>query len=412
LKILTAALIIIFNFLPAVLQINKPVYSHAEGFKLGNEVLLSQRKDLLAGKRVAIVTNTTGVLSDGTSIVDAFHNSGAVNVVKIFSPEHGFRGDDSDYDYVDAATGIPVVSLYGNKKKPSAGDLADVDVIVYDIQDVGARFYTFISTMYYCMQAASESGKKFIVCDRPVIPYAGYVDGFVLEDDVRSFIGMLNIPIAYGMTCGELAAYINAEELNSSCPLDVVMMNGYKRDTDYTSLGLSWVKPSPSMYFPSTAVTYQGTCLFEGTNFAEGRGSEKPFEYVGAPYCNGGELKAEMDKFGFHGVSFESIEFIPSTITSPSNPPKYVGEKCGGVYINVTDKKTFQAVKVGIALMVSLKKLYPDFVLRKDNFIDKLSGTKNFRSMVNSGASYEEIIASYTTGLEQFKTRREKYLMY
>lgn len=395
-----------------MLQLNEGMASPEAGFKLGNEVLLTERKDILAGKRVAIITNNSGILSDGSSIVDAFHKSGVINVVKIFSPEHGFRGDDSDYDYVDAATGIPVVSLYGNKKKPSAADLSDVDVIVYDIQDAGARFYTYISTMYNCMQAASESGKAFIVCDRPVIPYASYVDGFVLEDDVRSFIGMLNIPIAYGMTCGELAAYINAEELNNACALDVVMMNGYKRDTDYSTLGLSWVKPSPSMYFPSTAVTYQGTCLFEGTNFSEGRGSEKPFEYVGAPYCIGSELKAEMDKYGLRGVQFEAIEFTPTTITSPSNPPKYVGEKCGGLYINVTDKKTFEAVKAGIALILSLKKLYPEFNFKKDNFIDKLSGTKNFRSMVNSGASYEEIIASYSSSLEEFKAKREKYLMY
>lgn len=379
-------------------------------FKLGNEVLLTEKIDLLKNSSVAIITNQSGITSNGTLIIDAFKDK--ANIVKIFSPEHGFRGDDNTGNFVDAQTGINVVSLYGTKKKPSTEDLSDVDVLVYDIQDVGARFYTYVNTLYYCMEAASKTNTKFIVCDRPSMINLNYVDGFMLEDDCKSFVGLLDVPISYGFTCGELSNYLNDYYFEGKLNLEVVQMNGYSRNTNYTDLNLKWINPSPSIYFPSSAVCYTGTCLFEGTNLSEGRGTDKPFEYIGAPYVDAGKLISEIEQYNLPGVKFEKRSYVPSSITSPSNPPKYVGEQCEGVYINVQDKNTFEPVKTAITILISAKQLFPQFSWRKDNFIDKLAGTKSFRSMVNANEDLASIISSYQKNLDVFKSVRDKYILY
>ena len=262
------------------------------------------------------------------------------------------------------------------------------------------------------MESAAENNKKFIVCDRPVIPYGNYTDGFLLDQDITSFVGMINVPAAYGMTCGELAGYLNSEYFDGKCNLFVSEMDNYNHETEYLSLNLPWIKPSPNMYYPSSAVCYLGTCLFEGTNFSEGRGTERPFEFVGAPYCDGELLSNEMKSYNLSGVRFESISFTPETVTSPSNPPKYVGESCGGVFINVTDKKSFEPLKAAVALLISLNKLFPEFEFKKNNFIDKLAGTKNLRLMIVNGRSLNEITESYAGSLEEFRIKRKKYLLY
>ena len=379
-------------------------------FILGNENLLKNKSEVLRGKKTALITNKSGVMSDGTLFLDELVKN--ANVRKIFTPEHGLRGDDRDENFTDENTGLPVISLYGNNKMPVKTDLEDVDVLVYDIQDVGARFYTFINTMFYCMQAANENRIEFVVCDRPLMPYGNYVDGFMLDDGQESFVGMIDIPIAYGMTCGELALYINTEYFGDACKLKVIKMENYSRETDYQSLNLPWVKPSPNIYFPSSALSYLGTCLFEGTNFSEGRGTDKPFEYVGAPYCDGNALAEEMNSLGLNGVTFESIDFVPTTITSPSNPPKYVGENCSGVYIKVTDKNSFEPVKTGIAFLVSLNKLFSGFEIKTNKFLDKLAGTDRLRLAVLNGYTTNEIVSGYQKELQDFKELRKKYLIY
>lgn len=379
-------------------------------FLLGNESLLQENSLSLKDKRIALVTNTSGILSNGVLFLDSLNKN--FTVKKIFTPEHGLRGDDRNENYVDELTGIPIVSLYGQKKKPDASELEDVDVLIYDIQDVGARFYTFINTMYYCMEGAVENNKEVIICDRPIIQNPNYVDGFLLDGNEKSFVGLLNVPIVYGMTCGELAEMINSEYFSSNCKLSVSRMQNYSRDTEYSSLNIAWTKPSPNIYYFSSAVCYAGTCLFEGTNFAEGRGTDKPFEYVGADYCDGKKLSDELNSYNLSGVVFENISFTPAMTASLSNPPKFIGENCEGVYINVTDVKIFEPVKAGIALLVSLKKLFPGFEINKNNFLDKLAGTSELRFMLNSGNSYEEIINSYQSGLNEFKSKREKYLFY
>ncbi len=245
-----------------------------------------------------------------------------------------------------------------------------------------------------------------------MIPDADYVDGFVLNKENESFVGMLEVPIAYGMTCGELAGYINSEYFGGNCNLKVITMKNYSRSTEYTSLNLPWIKPSPNIYFPSSAVCYLGTCLFEGTNFAEGRGTDKPFEYIGAPYCDGSKLATELNSYNLKGVTFENISFIPQTIASNSNPPKFIGEQCEGVYINVNDKKAYEPVKAVIAVMVSLNKLFPEFSINKNNFLDKLAGTSDLRTMLKNGSSFDEITGSYKSELEIFKIKRENHLLY
>ncbi len=394
----------LFLFKPEEQTIN------ADNFSLGNENLLSNHSDLLIEKRVGLITNKSGVLSNGDLFLDSLNKY--YTVTKVFTPEHGLRGDDRNENFTDDQTGVPVISLYGSKKKPDAGDLEDVDLLVYDIQDVGARFYTFINTMYYCMESAVENNKGMIICDRPLIPDGDYVDGFILNESEKSFVGLLDVPAAYGMTCGELACYINSEYFGGKCKLNVILMDNYSRNSDYSSLNLPWIKPSPNIYFPSSAVCYLGTCLFEGTNFAEGRGTERPFEYIGAPYCDGKLLAVEMMSYNFKGVMFEDITFTPQAIASNSNPPKYIGELCGGIFINVTDKNSFEPFKTVIAVLVSLKKLFPEFNINKNNFLDKLSGTEDLRIMLNNGNNYEEIVSSYDTELTNFKIKREKYLLY
>lgn len=379
-------------------------------FVLGNEMLLGTNSSMISGKNVGLITNNSGVLSNGFLFLDSLSKN--FQVKKVYTPEHGLRGDDRNEDYVDDMTGVTVVSLYGNKKKPTDEDVSDIDVFVYDLQDVSARFYTFINTMYYCMESAVENNKEFVVCDRPIIPYGNYTDGFMLEASEKSFVGMIKVPIAYAMTCGELARYINEEYFNNTCRLEISKMQNYSRNTDYADLNLPWIKPSPNMYFPTSAVTYLGTCLLEGTNFAEGRGTDKPFEYIGAPYCDGKALAEELNSYALSGVTFEAINFTPQTITSPSNPPKFIGQECEGVYINVKDKTSFEPVKAGIAVLVSLKKLFPDFKLNRNNFIDKLAGTKDLRLMLQQGADFRTITDSYSSSLNEFKSKREKYLLY
>ncbi len=354
------------------------------------------------------MTNQTGILSDGTHIIDAMLGKG-LNVVKIFSPEHGIRGDEI-YAETDK-TGLPVISLYNGKVKPSKNDLKDVDIIVYDIQDVGARFYTYTSTLYYIIEAAIENDKQLIVCDRPMIINSGYTGGFLLEPRLESFVGKIPTPAAYGMTCGELALFLNAEVFSGSAKTEILKMENYNRLTDYNTLGLSWVKPSPSMFYPSTAVCYIATCLLEGTNVSEGRGTDRPFEYFGAPWVNSELTAGELNSYNFEGVMFEPVTFTPSEKIS-AYPPKFFNKLCNGVYIKVTDKNKFDAVKCGTAILIALYKNYPEFRFNKDNFIDKLAGTDRLRKLIIGGSPLDEIVNSYNEELQSFRQIRSKYLLY
>lgn len=378
-------------------------------FKLGNETLL-ENLPVLKGKRAALITNQTGVDSKGNFFLDVLINR-KINVVKIFSPEHGIRGNENYDVNTDILTGVPIISIYGAKTAPSPDELADVDVIIYDIQDVGARFYTYTSTLYDCLASAVANDKEFIVCDRPVIINPDYVDGFMLDSNFKSFVGTIPAPVCYGMTCGELVLYLNKEFFGNSELISVSKMEGYSHSLLYESLDLPWIKPSPNILSIWTAVSYPASCFLEGTNVSEGRGTAKPFEYIGAPWVDGEKLADELNSYGFDGVTFASIKFIPSQIIS-SNTPKYFNEECGGVFINVTNRTKFEPVKAGTAILVSMKKLFPEFQFNKNNFIDKLAGTDKLRKMVMAGDSMAKIVDSWQVELNIFKEKRQKILLY
>lgn len=378
-------------------------------FRLGDEMLLANYIDNLKDKNVAVITNQTGILHDGTHIIDALTEKG-IKVVKIFSPEHGIRGDEN-YSNIDEKTGIPIVSLFGDKKKPSKQDLSDIDILIYDIQDVGTRFYTYTSTLYYSIQSAIENNKTLLVCDRPLVINQNYVDGFMLESSFESFVGKIPTPVCYGMTCGELANYLNGKLYSSSANIEIVKMDFYPRSADFANLNIKWVKPSPSMFYPSTAVCYPATCFLEGTNFSEGRGTDKPFEYIGASWCDGEVLAKELNSLSLQGVKFYSTSFTPTQQVS-NVQPKFFNQQCSGVLISVTDKNIFEPVKVGVVILVSLNKLFKDFKFNKDNYIDKLAGTDKLRKMILNGDGYDSIVNSWKDDLESFKKEREKYLLY
>ncbi|RPI19533.1 MAG: DUF1343 domain-containing protein [Ignavibacteriae bacterium] len=383
-------------------------FNSALTFKLGNETLLDDLSSI-KGKRIALITNQTGIDSRGFFFLDVLIER-KINVVKIFSPEHGIRGNEN-YADIDASTGIPIVSIYGAKTAPAPEDLEDVDVLIYDIQDVGARFYTYTSTLNDCIGSAIANKIQMIVCDRPMIINANYVDGFMLDTLFKSFVGTIPVPICYGMTCGELALYLNKESFGNSGLIKVSKMEGYSRETQFVTLELPWMKPSPSMFTIWTASTYTATCFLEGTNVSEGRGTPKPFEYFGAPWIKSDELAEELNNYGLDGVNFNAVTFTPSQQIS-AYPPKFFNEECNGIYINVTDRTKFQPVKAGVAILVSLKKLYPEFQFNINYFIDKLAGTDRLRMMIENGDGMKQITDSWQNELKIFKEKRQKVLLY
>ena len=394
-------------------------FSQQSRVKIGAEILIEKHLDLIKGKKIGIVTNHTGILPDGRHIVDVLNEIEGVKIVALFGPEHGIRGEVPDGKSishgVDAKTGIPVFSLYGEVKKPTEEMLKDIDVLIFDIQDVGARFYTYISTMSYCMEACAEMGKKFIVLDRPNPIRGVYVDGPILEPRFKSFVGLHPIPVAHGMTVGELAKMFNDEgwlENGVKADLTVVKMENYSRKMWFDQTGLPWVKPSPNMMTLKTAIVYTATCFIEGTNVSEGRGTQHPFEWIGAPWIDGEKLAKELNHYKLPGVKFEPISFTPTDIEKVTLDPKYEGEKCGGVYLNVYDREKFEPVKVGVYILYALKKLYPDKFKWRTAGQDRLWGTDKVRLMIDEGKNPDEIIKTWEDDVKKFLSIRQKYLLY
>jgi uncharacterized protein YbbC (DUF1343 family) len=394
-------------------------FSQQSRVKIGAEILIEKHLDLIKGKKIGIVTNHTGILPDGRHIVDVLNEIEGVKIVALFGPEHGIRGEVPDGKSishgVDAKTGIPVFSLYGEVKKPTEEMLKDIDVLIFDIQDVGARFYTYISTMSYCMEACAEMGKKFIVLDRPNPIRGVYVDGPILEPRFKSFVGLHPIPVAHGMTVGELAKMFNDEgwlENGVKADLTVVKMENYSRKMWFDQTDLPWVKPSPNMMTLKTAIVYTATCFIEGTNVSEGRGTQHPFEWIGAPWIDGEKLAKELNYYKLPGVKFEPISFTPTDIEKVTVDPKYEGEKCGGVYLNVYDREKFEPVKVGVYILYALKKLYPDKFKWRTAGQDRLWGTDKVRLMIDEGKKPDEIIKTWEDDVKKFLSIRQKYLLY
>ncbi|MBT2647454.1 DUF1343 domain-containing protein [Bacillus sp. ISL-34] len=375
----------------------------------GIEVLLKEEKNVLSGKKVGLITNPTGIDSKLTSIVDLLHDDPDINLTALFGPEHGVRGDAQagasvEY-YIDEKTGLPVYSLYGKTKKPTPEMLKDVEVLVFDIQDVGTRYYTYIYTMAYAMEAAKENDIPFIVLDRPNPQGGESVDGPVLEPEFSSFVGLYPIPLKHGMTVGELATLFN-KEFKIGADLKVIKMKGWKRDMDYDDTGLPFVLPSPNMPAVSTTFVYPATGLIEGTNVSEGRGTTKPFELIGAPYINSDELAGKLNALRLPGVKFRAASFTPTF-------SKHAGKLSHGVEIYITDREEFKAVPTGLHIIKTIQDLYPgDFEFLAAKNFNLLIGNGWVMSRIEEGSSVNEIMKEYQAKQDAFKKVRKNYLLY
>ncbi|MET9148507.1 DUF1343 domain-containing protein [Streptomyces sp. NPDC004042] len=378
--------------------------------RTGFERLAADGYAPLAGQRVGVVTNPTGVTRDVRHIVDVMHADRRVDLRAVFGPEHGFRGTaqagGSEGRYDDPATGLPVYDTYLKSGQPLADvfTASGVDTVVFDIQDVGARFYTYIWTLYDCMEAAALAGKRFVVLDRPNPMTGREALGPVLHKEFATFVGRQPVAQAHGMTVAELARLFNAEFLATPVRLETVLMTGWDRSSFYDASGLPWVPPSPNMPTPDTALVYAGTCMFEGTNLSEGRGTTRPFELLGAEGLDGRWADA-ANALGLPGVRFREAYFAPTF-------SKFAGKTAGGVQIHVHDRAAFDPLRTGIALLVTAKRVWSGFAWRPDDWIDKLTGSARVRTMIDAGADTDEVVGGWRTELAAFRRTRGRHLLY
>ncbi|MGX1502659.1 UNVERIFIED_CONTAM: uncharacterized protein YbbC (DUF1343 family) [Streptomyces graminofaciens] len=378
--------------------------------RTGFERLAADGYAALSGQRVGMVTNPTGIARDVRHIVDVMHADDRVDLVAVFGPEHGFRGTaqagGSEGRYDDPATGLPVYDTYLKSGQPLADifTASGVDTVVFDIQDAGARFYTYIWTMFDCMQAAALAGKRFVVLDRPNPVTGRAALGPVLDKAFATFVGREPISQAHGMTVAELALLFNGEFLSRPVELDIVRMSGWRRGDFFDDTGLPWVPPSPNMPTPDTALVYSGTCLFEGTNLSEGRGTTRPFELLGAEGIGPAWAEA-ANGLGLPGVHFREAYFAPTF-------SKWQGKTVGGVQLHVHDRRSFDPVRAGIGLLVTAKRSWSGFAWRSDNWIDKLTGSTRVRTLIDAGADTDEVVGAWDDDLAAFRAVRKRYLRY
>ena len=383
----------------------------------GSDILISEKLDFLKDKKVGLVINQASVLNNGTSLLDTL-KSLDVNITAIFSPEHGFYVDHSAGEKVESENnkyGIQAYSLYGKTRKPIPEMLENVDVIIFDLQDVGARFYTYISTMYYILQSAAENVKQVIILDRPNPISGNKLLGPVLINELKSFIGIAPINMIHGMTIGELAnLFVNENYIESRKKLDlqIIKMKNWKREFFWDDFNSDWIPTSPNIPDFETVLVYPATCLLEGTNISEGRGTDHPFKIIGAPFIDSGKLLDELNQLNLQGFELQTIDFTPESIPGMAANPKYENQVCHGITIHITDKNKFDQLDFGVKLLVTLHRLYPgDFEFKYDHF-DKLLGDKKVREMILENESAESIISYVNQQSEKFNSIRKKYLLY
>lgn len=375
----------------------------------GVEVLLGEERALVEGRRVGLVTNHTGIDREARHAADLIARAPNVRLTALFAPEHGLRGfaqaGDRIADSNDERTGVPVYSLYGNTRRPTREMLEEVDVLVYDIQDVGARFYTYISTMGECMEAAADKGIPFIVLDRPNPLADTAIEGPMLDlERFRSFVGAYRIPIRYGLTIGELAGFVR-DQVGKDVDLRVVRMKNYRRGLWYDETGLPWVAPSPNIPSASTVIVYPGMCLFEGTNLSEGRGTMQPFETIGAPWLDAYRLADDLRSLDLEGVLFRPVSFVPTS-------SKHQGEVCRGIQLHVTDRGRFESVSVALHILSIVRRNHPSDFRWRESSIDRLSGSDDLRKRMDEGLSVARILEGWEADLESFDRARRKYFLY
>lgn len=387
-----------------------------KAFRLGIDVFVRDGYQAYLGKKVGLITNATGMSSERVSSVDAIHRLGDPELVKLFGPEHGIRGDayggDRVVDRRDPRTGLPVISLYGRQRKPTGEMLRDIDVLFYDIQDVGNRTYTYISTMAYAMQAAAENNVAFVVLDRPIPMFGHLVDGNVLDPAFSSFIGLYPLPYVYGMTPGELAHFINGE-FRIDANLNVIKMEGYDHGMEFEDTGLLWIPTSPHIPKWETAYHYAATgCMGELHTVCVGVGYTLPFELVGAEWIDGHILADDLNSRNLPGVYFHPTFFKPFYSV-------FKDRACSGVQLILTDRKKFLPFTTQIHILEAIQARFP-----QSRFLDsrekrqrissfhKASGTDQIRMDILAGKSAEEIFQGFQEELRRFKEKRRRYLLY
>jgi uncharacterized protein YbbC (DUF1343 family) len=370
---------------------------------------------LLDGRRIGLVTNPTGITADFRSSVEVCRSLESSRLTALFACEHGIYGQHQAgvkfTDELDAGLGIPVYSLYGMHKKPAPEMLDEVDTLIFDIQDLGVRFYTYVSTLLYVMEACAENGKSLLVLDRPA-PLGGTgSEGGLLEAGYESMVGAWSMPIRTGMTIGELALMAN-DKRGIGCVLDVVPLKGWNRQLEFMDTGLPWMMPSPNVPTIDTVRVYAGTCFFEGTNLSEGRGTTRPFEWVGAPWLEGALLAEAMEKHQLPGVHFHPVYATPTF-------SKHQGELCGGVRLFVTEPQAYESVRTGLAMLHEVCSLYPEqfqwLAPPKEGgryFIDLLTGGEAVRRRIGTAEGLREIIGQWQEESERWLMLRKPYLLY
>ena len=385
------------------------------GVRLGSTVLIASGR--LHGQRVGVLCNPASVDADLVHIVDRLASADGVTVAAIFGPQHGFRSDVQDNMVEtphahDPARHVPLHSLYSETREPTTEMLRGVEVLVVDLQDIGARIYTYIYTMANCLRACRRHGIPVIVCDRPN-PIGDAIEGACLVDRFESFVGQFPIPMRHGMTVGELARLFN-DAFGIGAPLEVIRMEGWNRDAWWDATGLTWVMPSPNMPTLDTAVVYPGTVLFEGALMSEGRGTTRPFELVGAPGVDAERFADEMNARELPGVRFRPAVFEPTF-------QKHAGRTCGGCQIHVRDREAFHPVKTGVALIDQFHRSAPDsfgwrpppYEYERDKQpIDILAGSDSLRRQVEASIPVDDIADSWRESERSFETLRRPFLLY
>ncbi|MBI4428330.1 MAG: DUF1343 domain-containing protein [Ignavibacteriales bacterium] len=387
--------------------------------RTGADRLLSEYSELIKNKRIGILTNHTGRLSDGRHIIKAIEDSGIAEIGALFGPEHGITGDSPDGKVVEHTEhpehGIPVYSLYGKIHKPTKQMLEGIDVFLCDMQDVGARFYTFISTIALAMEAAAEFKIPFIMLDRPNPIRGLHFDGPVRTPSLKSFVSWMPIPVTYGLTIGELAHMWNEEgwlRNGIQVTLEIVPVKGWMRHMWFDETGLSWVPPSPNMKKLSTAVLYPGMCFIEGTSISEGRGTDSPFELIGAPWLDPERILSQLVGFDTSGVRLTAEEFFPVDIPSVSSQPKFEGQRCRGIRIQVIDRNVVRPVRLGITLLAAIKRTHPSETVFRHRRFDILVGSSDVRHALDNNANPDAICQSWSEELNKFGDLRTKYFLY
>ncbi len=379
------------------------LFAPAAPIQLGADQILEEPFfSWIQGKRVGLITNQTGVTAQMESLADLLESHPEVSLVALFAPEHGLLGEAQAGEKI--AGEAARYSLYGSTRAPTAKMLEGVDVLIFDVQDVGVRFYTYISTLYECMRAAGRHGIPLLVLDRPNPIDATRVEGPLLEPGQESFVGVHPIALRHGMTVGELGRLFNAEA-ELGCDLKIVPLRGWKRSQWYDQIGLQWIMPSPNMPSLGTATVYPGLCLIEGTNLSEGRGSTRPFELIGAPWLKGTQLARKLNLLGLEGVRFRPQAFRPTF-------SKFKGEPCLGIQIHVLDRHAFDPLRMVLHLLHQLIRMHPNEFEFKSEIFDRLSGSAAIRESLEQGRSAHEIISGWQQDLTSFRQRRARFLLY